>query len=202
MSAALLERLRRGGIVWATFAISQRLWALYTRAYLAPQFNGIGRNTVIRRPRLIANPRGISVGHDAFIRDGVRLEVVDRKGEVPGRLVLGSYLNLEQNVHITSSDLTEIGDYVCIAANVVISGASHPPGSSSDGNRAWHVTPGPARIRIGSRVFIGANAVVLPNVEIGANTVIGAGAVVTCDIPADCVATGVPARVVKRLTDG
>lgn len=197
----MLGRLHRGGALLVQFAISQRLWALYTRVYLAPQFQSIGRGTVVRRPRLIVNPGGITVGHDSFIREGVRLEVVDRAGEPPGRLTLGSYLNLEQNVHITASDITDIGDHVCIAANVVIAGAAHPDGGPRDGNRAWHVAPGPARIRIGRRVFIGANAVVLPNVEIGANSVIGAGAVVAGDIPPDCVATGVPARVVRQLHD-
>jgi maltose O-acetyltransferase len=40
---------------------------------------------------------------------------------------------------------------------------------------------------------------VLPGVTIGANTVVGAGAVVTRDLPADVVAVGNPARVVRTL---
>lgn len=41
-------------------------------------------------------------------------------------------------------------------------------------------------------------AIVLPNVTIGKNTVIGVGSVVTEDIPSGCLATGVPARVIKK----
>ena len=41
----------------------------------------------------------------------------------------------------------------------------------------------------------------LPGVSIGANTVVGAGAVVTRDLPANVVAVGNPARVVRRLDD-
>ena len=41
--------------------------------------------------------------------------------------------------------------------------------------------------------------VVCPGVTIGRNTVVGAGAVVTRDLPADVVAVGSPARVVRSI---
>jgi acetyltransferase-like isoleucine patch superfamily enzyme len=40
---------------------------------------------------------------------------------------------------------------------------------------------------------------VLPGVTIGDNTAIGAGAIVTKDIPANVVAVGNPARMIRRL---
>ena len=46
--------------------------------------------------------------------------------------------------------------------------------------------------------FIGAGVVVLEGVHIGENTIIGANAVVTEDIPENCVAVGIPAKVIKR----
>ena len=52
------------------------------------------------------------------------------------------------------------------------------------------------RVEIGNNVFIGAEAIVLPNVKIGNNCIIGAGAVVTRDIPDNSVAVGNPARVI------
>lgn len=48
-------------------------------------------------------------------------------------------------------------------------------------------------------VLIGAYTIVLKGVTIGARSVIGAGSVVTKDIPADCVAAGNPAKVIKFL---
>jgi maltose O-acetyltransferase len=57
-----------------------------------------------------------------------------------------------------------------------------------------------APITIGDNVWLGGGAIVLAGVTIGANTVVGAGAVVTRDLPADVVAVGNPARVVRRLT--
>lgn len=55
------------------------------------------------------------------------------------------------------------------------------------------------RATIGSFTQIGCNATVLPNVKIGSNVVIGAGSVVTKDLPDNCVAVGVPAKVIKDL---
>lgn len=53
-------------------------------------------------------------------------------------------------------------------------------------------------IKIGKNVWLGAKVIVLKGVTIGDNTIIGAGSVVTHDIPANCVAVGVPARVIKK----
>ncbi|WP_328587761.1 CatB-related O-acetyltransferase [Niallia circulans] len=52
-------------------------------------------------------------------------------------------------------------------------------------------------IIIGNDVWIGANAVILPDVNIGNGAVIGAGAVVTKDVPDYAVVVGVPAKVLK-----
>ena len=51
-------------------------------------------------------------------------------------------------------------------------------------------------IRIGDNVMIGANTMILPNVQIGNNVVVGGGSIVTKDIPNNCVAAGVPCKVI------
>lgn len=48
-------------------------------------------------------------------------------------------------------------------------------------------------------VFIGVNCIILKGVTIGARSIIAAGSVVTKSIPADCVAGGNPAKVIKSL---
>jgi acetyltransferase-like isoleucine patch superfamily enzyme len=58
-----------------------------------------------------------------------------------------------------------------------------------------------APIRIGRRVWCGANVTILSGATIGDHAVIGAGALVRGDIPPYSVAVGVPARVVRRLPD-
>jgi maltose O-acetyltransferase len=54
-----------------------------------------------------------------------------------------------------------------------------------------------ARVRIGSRVFIGAHAIVLPGVTIGDDAIVGAGSVVRQDVPAGTVVAGNPAHVIN-----
>lgn len=58
-----------------------------------------------------------------------------------------------------------------------------------------------APIVVGDNVYIGMNSIILPGVTIGDNVVIGAGSVVSRSIPSDCVAAGVPARVIRSIDE-
>jgi len=48
-------------------------------------------------------------------------------------------------------------------------------------------------------VWLGGGVIVCPGVTIGENSVIGAGSVITKDIPANVVAVGNPARVIRNI---
>ncbi len=72
--------------------------------------------------------------------------------------------------------------------------AGHPV---SPAERRNGITMAP--VVIGNNVWIGAAATILPGVSIGDNAVIAAGAVVSRNVPADTMAAGVPARVLKQL---
>lgn len=52
------------------------------------------------------------------------------------------------------------------------------------------------RVKIGDRVFIGANSTILMNVHVGNDVIIGAGSLVNKDVPAGYVVAGVPARII------
>jgi len=56
-------------------------------------------------------------------------------------------------------------------------------------------------VNIGSNVFIGAGAVVLPNVTIGDNCIIGTSSVVTKNIPENSIAVGNPAQVISSYDE-
>lgn len=56
-------------------------------------------------------------------------------------------------------------------------------------------------VRVGDRVLIGANAVVIEGVQIGNGSVVAAGAIVTKDVPENVVVAGVPARVIKKIDE-
>ncbi|RSD10755.1 sugar O-acetyltransferase [Amycolatopsis eburnea] len=57
-------------------------------------------------------------------------------------------------------------------------------------------------ITIGDNVWLGAGSIVGPGVTIGENAVIGANSVVMKDIPANVVAVGAPARVIRTIEPG
>jgi len=56
-------------------------------------------------------------------------------------------------------------------------------------------------IEIGSDVWVGGGAIILPGVSIGSRAVIGAGSVVTRDVPEGVFAAGNPCRVIRTITE-
>jgi len=88
-----------------------------------------------------------------------------------------------------------IGAHCQIATNVQLLTAWHPvePQARRDG---WEAG---SPITIGDNVWLGGGVIVCPGVTIGDNTVVGAGAVVTKDLPANVVAVGNPARVIRQI---
>lgn len=107
-------------------------------------------------------------------------------------LKVGSDFNRLQGCFIdpTHCFLIEIGDDVTMSIRVTL--MAH---DASTKKLTGYTRIG--RIKVGNHVFIGANATILPGVTIGDGAVIGAGSVVTHDVPAGCVAAGVPARVIS-----
>ncbi len=88
-----------------------------------------------------------------------------------------------------------IGDDVQIGPNVQLLTPTHPVDPTLRRDKWEAAQP----ITIGDNVWLGGGAIVLPGVTIGDNTVVGAGAVVTRDLPANVVAVGNPARVVRQI---
>jgi maltose O-acetyltransferase len=56
-------------------------------------------------------------------------------------------------------------------------------------------------VEIGSDVWVGGGAIILPGVRIGSRAVIGAGSVVTRDVPDGVFAAGNPCRVIREITE-
>jgi NDP-sugar pyrophosphorylase family protein len=90
------------------------------------------------------------------------------------------------------SDLVEIGEgFISAPGSIIL---------AHDASTIIHT--GKSRVErtiIGKKVFLGANAVILPGVTIGDNVIIGAGAVVTKDIPEGVVVGGNPAKVITTV---
>lgn len=89
----------------------------------------------------------------------------------------------------------DIGSRTLLGPNVQVYTATHPLDPRLRAKGLEYAKP----ITIGSDVWIGGGAIVLPGVTIGDRTVVGAGSVVTADLPADVVAAGNPCRVIRSL---
>lgn len=100
----------------------------------------------------------------------------------PGTVVLGgaqitTSIRIGRSVQIHAGvvvghDAT-VGDYATVCPNATLTG----------------------NVTVGEGAFLGSGCSVIPGVTVGAGAVVGAGAAVISDIPADCLAVGVPARV-------
>jgi maltose O-acetyltransferase len=87
-----------------------------------------------------------------------------------------------------------IGDHVLFGPAVQVYTATHPMDAEL---RRSQESGKP--ITIGSDVWIGGGAIILPGVTIGSRAVVGAGSVVTRDVPEGVFAAGNPCRVIRTL---
>ena len=86
-----------------------------------------------------------------------------------------------------------IGDDCLIGHNCTICTVNHESSPESRGDMTC--TP----VVIGNRVWIGADATILPGVMVGDGAIVGAGSVVTKSVPPRHVVAGIPARIIKRI---
>ena len=101
------------------------------------------------------------------------------------------------NFNLTLVDDTHIyvGDHTMFAPGVIVATAAHPILPRLRERVYQYNMP----VSIGKNCWIGAGAIIMPGVTIGDNSVISAGSVVTKDIPANVVAYGSPARVIREI---
>jgi maltose O-acetyltransferase len=89
----------------------------------------------------------------------------------------------------------EIGDDLQMAPAVQLYTASHPLDRQTRASGLESASP----ICIGDGVWIGGGTIILPGVTIGDGCVLGAGSVVRRDVPANTLAAGNPARLIRSL---
>ena len=112
-------------------------------------------------------------------------------------IFLGKRVFFNFNCVVLDVCAVRIGDFTLFGPAVQIYTATHPLEAELRRTREF-AKP----VTIGSDVWVGGAAVILPGVTIGSRSVIGAGSVVTRDIPDDVFAAGNPCRVIRPLTDG
>ncbi|MFP4195028.1 MAG: acyltransferase [Desulfobacterales bacterium] len=183
---------------YAVKRLNIKLHELFTRCFLKPQLDHLGRGFMFVRPwniKIFGAP--ITIGNYANILatsdSKVRLTVWPAQKGM-GRISIGDCCLICPGVRISSAAEIMIDDSSMIAGNAFITDAD------------WHGkydrvnTIGPLKpVFIRKNVWIGDSTIVCKGVTIGENSIIGAGSVVVKNIPPNVIAAGNPARVVREL---
>lgn len=175
-----------------------KLQKMYARYYLAPQFEVFGRGLVFMKPWQVEVFGGpVSLGDYSNI-----IATPDKKvrftvwpaWKSSGKIEIGRCCLICPGTRIMAATSVTMGDGCMTAQNVSI--------SDSD----WHdlydrslPVGNTQAVRIGNNVWLGENAIICKGVTIGDNAIIGAGSIVIKDIPANAIAAGNPATVIKYL---
>ena len=126
----------------------------------------------------------LNIGERFHVYSGTDIRIFDN-----AELNIGSgYLNAHNQ--IVCAEKITIGDDVAIAREVIIRDTDAH--DILDGNHKKTKS-----VKIGNHVWIGTRAIIMKGVTIGDGAIIAAGAIVTKDVPQNCIAAGVPAKVIK-----
>ena len=123
---------------------------------------------------------------------------------------IGTFVEIQKNASIGRRCKVSSHTFICegvtiedecfIGHGVVFINDMYPAAVNPDGtlqtSRDWKVIT----TRVHQRASIGSGAAILCGVTIGEGAIIGAGAVVTRDVPPGTIVTGVPARVLRKVT--
>ncbi len=170
---------------------------------ISRKFAHIGSNASFSSNSIIMNPKYMSIGKNFSALVNFRIEARDRSHEqvFSPSIKIGDNVIFNTDCHIGCIDSIEIGDNVLIASRVFITDHSHGDTTSEDllvipNNRNLY-SKGPVVIE--DNVLIGEGVAILSGVTVGRNAIIGANAVVNKNIPANAIAAGSPARVIRII---
>ena len=141
-----------------------------------------------KKRMLLSRLEGIEIGEGSRIVGPL---------EISGRLKIGKNCWIGKNLCVNGNGSVTIGDNCDIAPEVTFQTGGHEVGSTD--RRAgkgliFHQF-------VGNGVWIGGRATILNNVSIGNGAVIAGCACVTKDIPANTMVGGVPAKIIRDLSD-
>lgn len=131
-----------------------------------------------------------AIGVDTYIKPPLSVDY----GE---NIFIGARTFINSGLTALDVGTITIGDDCQIGPNVQLLTPTHPISPQPRKDKLEAAQP----ITLHNNVWLGGGVIVCPGVTIGENTVVGAGAVVTRDLPANVVAVGNPARVIREIVN-
>jgi lipopolysaccharide O-acetyltransferase len=159
---------------------------------------------IVRLPVYIRGKKGIKGGESLTTGVNLRIDIIHSETINP-ILDIGKNVQFNDYVHIGVVEGVSIGDNTLIASKVFISDHNHGSyagdiHSNPNENPIARILK-PKKVTIGKNVWIGEYVAILPGITIGDGAIIGAMSVVSRDIPANSIAVGSPARVIKKFDE-
>jgi acetyltransferase-like isoleucine patch superfamily enzyme len=160
------------------------------------QFRIRGKARVPLSVRLIGRIRLTGGGQIEFgegvtlVGNIVPIELISYKDAC---ISIGDHTFVNYGLSISAHKLVKIGRYCLLGHHMLIID------NNEHGVEQRDVVPPSAAVMIEDHVWIGSSVIILPGVSIGRHSAVGAGSVVVEDIPANCLAVGNPARVVRQF---
>jgi serine acetyltransferase len=172
-----------------------RLFTIFSRR----AFGSFGRGSLLYFPNYFTNPARMFIGTNVKIMPGCWVMTISEwKGSrYDGQLYIGNNSILTFDVQISACSSIRIGEKVVVSRGAVIVDHLHDYRVPEKANVYGPITDGKP-ITIEDNVFLGAHCTIAPGVHIGRNTFIGANSTVVDDLPANCLAAGSPAKVIRR----
>ena len=195
------DRLKQQGVLWSLLFYCRRIYKLVYGFII------FGRRDINIVPGArLGGVDCMRIGHGFSAGRGLWLEAV-KDYSVAGQLfypelIIGKRVSVGEYVHIGCNHRIVIGDDVLMGSKIYITDHNHGVyrGDNADSPAIppadRRLTEG-ERVEIGARCWIGEFVTILPGVTIGEGCIIGSHSTVTHDIPANSIAVGSPARVVK-----
>ena len=177
--------------------INGLLYNLVMAPYYGFCLGGFGKSSKILKPTAIDGPKRIFIGDKVLISYYGWLAAVPHTGNQQCKLSIGDGTYIGRFCHIYATSKIGIGKKVLMADKVYISDNLH---GHTDIDIAVIDQPivQANEVTIGDGSWLGENVCII-GASIGKHCVIGANAVVTKNIPDHCIATGIPAKIIKRF---
>ena len=131
--------------------------------------------------------------------------------EIGDETKIGAFVEIQKNAsvgkrckissHTFICEGVEIEDNVFIGHSVTFINDTYPRSTTESGELQTEAHWKVEKTRICKGASVGSGSTILCNVTVGENAIVGAGSVVTKDVPANAIVAGVPAKVLRYITE-